>query len=73
MASKRYLTDRYVDFQYDDEASTSDPLGRWTGAYYARTYRCRIPKGLAKLDEKIHEWIERHADQDIWLCPQKRS
>lgn len=74
----KFLSDRYSTYEWDDETSQFDPKGVWMGGseYYARTYRCRVPKGLLKSAEKhgnfdkVHDWIQSHdGDARIWELP----
>jgi hypothetical protein len=73
---RRYLNNnRYAEYEFEDETSQFDPLGKWMGGleYYSRTYRVRVPKKmLEKANESgdhsaIMRWIDNHGDRGIWL------
>lgn len=74
MPEKRYMTDRYAAFEFDDETSQFDPLGRWVGGceFYARTYRCRVPRKMLERAKttgdftKLNDWIDAHDGPGIW-------
>jgi hypothetical protein len=73
----RYDNDRvYATYEFDDETSQFDPMGRWQGGTecYERTYRCRVPRKLLERAErtgdfnKLNEWIDdRQGPTGIWL------
>lgn len=66
---------RYADYEFSDETSQFDPLGRWMpgGEYYQRDYRCRVPRRMLEAAEKsgdfskVDDWIATHTENEIWF------
>lgn len=66
--AKKYLSNRYTDYEFDDETSQFDPKGIWQAGseYYKITIKCRVPVKM------LRRAMETHNDSELefWITNQ---
>jgi hypothetical protein len=73
MPSKKYMSKRYADYSYDEDAFGHEAGARFTGSGYSMTVRCRVPRGMLDFAQRTGDhsaldgWIESKGDgPEIW-------